>query len=134
MTSPAGMPPYDIVMIDDASNANVKRLRVYVAMRPEHAGDMARIAGDVVGTHAANNDVVIMFFHYSAAVAGKTPAEARAQYVRNGMKPSHVPAPLKSDRAVTRFRMANGVMAVEAARETGDIGGASGNAAAAGLP
>jgi hypothetical protein len=120
MSSPAEMPPYDIVTIEDASNAVVKRLRVYVAVRPEHAGDMARIAGDVVETHAANNDVVIMFFHHSAAAAGKAPAAARAQYVRDGMKQGYVPASLKSDRAVITVRMPHGVMAVESARETGE--------------
>ncbi len=117
MTPTAKCPPYEIVTIEDASNAAVKRLRVYVAMRPEHAGDMARIATDVVGRHAANNDVVIMFFHFSAAVAGKTPAEARARYVRSGMKQGYVPAPLKSERPLSTVQLPNGVMTVEAPRE-----------------
>lgn len=123
MTTSAPLPPYEIVTIEDASTAAAKRLRVYVAVRPEDTADLARVAGDVVRNHAANNDVVIMFFHFSAAVAGRTPAEARAQYVRDGMKQGYVPAPLKSDRAVARVRMPQGVMTVETARDATDAAG-----------
>jgi hypothetical protein len=132
MTQSQRVPSYEVVTIEDASHAAIKRLRVYVAVRQEDAGEIASIAGDVVGKHAATNDVVIMFFHYSAAVAGKTPAVARAQYVRSGMRQASAPAPLKSDRAVSVVRMPNGVLNVEALRAAPGTHDVAGDAATGG--
>lgn len=111
------LPPFDIVSMEDASNLVAKRLRVYVAVQPEDVDRIAQVATGIVDDHASNNDVVFMFFHFSAEAAGKTPAEARAQYIRNGMKQGYVPAPLKSDRGVYKVKMPNGVVTVEAARQ-----------------
>ena len=111
------VPSFEIVNMEDASHAAAKRLRVYLAVRPEDSARMAEVASKVVADHAANNDVVIMFFYYSAAHAGKTQAEARAQYVRNGLKQGFIPAQLKSDRSLHRFKLPHGVVTVETARE-----------------
>jgi hypothetical protein len=111
------VPPFEIVRMEDASHDSAKRLRVYLAVRPENAEHLTEIAVKVISDHAANNDVVIMFFYYSAAAAGKTQAEARAQYVRNGLRRGFVPTPLKSERSVHRFKLPRGVVTVETARE-----------------
>jgi hypothetical protein len=111
------VPPFDIVSIEDASHAALKRLRVYVAIRPEDADELVNVAAKIVSDHAANNDAVVMFFYFSATDAGKGPSEARAQYVRNGMRQGVAPAPLKSERSLHRFKLPNGVVTVEAARE-----------------
>lgn len=117
MTERTNLPPFEIVSMEDASHAAAKRLRVYVAVRPEDTDQMAKVAVQVVTDHAANNDVVIMFFYFSAAAAGKAPAEARAQYVRSGMKQGFVPTPLKSERGMLKLKMPHGVVTVETARE-----------------
>lgn len=117
MTDRSDLTQFDIVSIEDASSLAAKRLRVYVVIRPEDADQIARAAIEVVNEHASNNDVVIMFFHFSAAAAGKTPAEARAQYVRNGMKQGYVPTPLKSDRGVYKVKLPSGIVTVETARQ-----------------
>ncbi len=117
MAQTINVPPFEIVNMEDASHAAAKRLRVYLAVRPEDSAHLAEVAFKVIADHAANNDVVIMFFYYSAAAAGKGQAEARAQYVRNGMKQGFVPAQLKSDRSLHKFKMPRGVVTVETARE-----------------
>ena len=117
MSDRLDVPPFDIVSIEDASNLVAKRLRVYIAIQPEDVDHIAQVAVNVIDGHASNNDVVFMFFHFSAEAAGKTPAEARAQYIRNGMKQGYVPAPLKSERGVYKVKMPNGVVTVEAARQ-----------------
>jgi hypothetical protein len=111
-----GEPAFEVVHIEDASNERAKRLRVYVAVRPEDAALMAQVAVAVVTDHAANNDVVTIFFHYSADVAGRTPAEGRAQYVRAGLRQGFVPAPLTSDRRMVKMKMPHGVLTLEPAR------------------
>jgi hypothetical protein len=109
-------PAFEVVHIEDASTERAKRLRVYVAVQPEDAPLMAQVAVAVVTDHAANNDVVMIFFHYSAAAAGRTPAEGRAQYVRAGMRQGFVPAPMTSDRRVVKMKMPHGVLTLEPAR------------------
>lgn len=113
MTDRIPVPPFEIVSMEDASHAALKRLRVYVAIRPEDADQVVTIAAKIVHDHAANNDAVVMFFYFSAADAGKAPPEARAQYVRRGMRQGSAPAPLKSERRLQRFRLPNGVVTVD---------------------
>jgi hypothetical protein len=117
MANHIALPPFTIVHTEDASTATLKRLRVYVAIRPEDTERMAHVAAKVVSDHALNNDAVIMFFYFSAADAGKAPSEARAQYVRNGLRRGAGPTPLSSERSLHRFKLPNGVITVEAARE-----------------
>jgi hypothetical protein len=111
------LPPFDIVSMEDASHTALKRLRVYVAIQPETVEQLPTVAARIVSDHAANNDVVVMFFYFSAAAAGKGPSEARAQYIRNGMRQGVAPAQLKSDRSLHRYRLEHGVVTVEAVRE-----------------
>lgn len=121
MTDQTAVTPFEIVRTEDASNAVAKRLRVYVAISPGAMGQLNDVATEVVNDHAADNDVVMIFFHSSSATAGKAPAEARAQYVRNGMKQGYVPKPLTSDRSAygttTRVKTPLGVITVESARQ-----------------
>lgn len=109
-------PPFEIVIAEDASTNAVKRLRTYVSINPEDTDRLPSVAERVVTDLAGNNDVVVIFFHFGADAAGKSPAEARAQYVRNGLKQGYVPPPLKSDRRMHRLEMPNGLMTVETAR------------------
>lgn len=117
MTDRITVPPFTIVSMEDASTAALKRLRVYAAIRPDDADQVATIAAKIVSDHAANNDAVVMFFYFSADDAGKAPSEARAQYVRSGLRQGSAPTPLKSERRLQRFKLPHGVVTVEAARE-----------------
>lgn len=119
-TQPA-LPSFEIITIENASNTAAKRLRVYVAIDPDDMAQVDEVATAVITEHAGDNDVVMMFFHPSPAEAGKAPPEARAQYVRNGMKQGYIPKPLTNVRGsygtTTRVKTPNGVITVESARQ-----------------
>jgi hypothetical protein len=110
------LPAFEIVRAEDASTHLVKRLRAYVSIDPGDADQLDQVAARVVFDLASDNDVVIIFFHFSADIAGKTPAVARAQFVRSGMKQGYVPPPLKSDRRLNRMKTPHGLITVESAR------------------
>ena len=81
MTDRNQVPPYEIVRVEDASFVAAKRLRVYVAIDPEDIDQADKVAAEIVAEHAANNDMVMLFFHFNPEAAGNDPAEVRAQYI-----------------------------------------------------
>lgn len=117
MTVRNQVPPFEIVRVEDASFAAAKRLRAYVAINPEDIDQADRVAAEVVFEYAANNDIVVMFFHFSPEAAGNDPAEVRAQYVRNGMKQGFHPGTLKSQRDTFDVETQNGVITVEKTKQ-----------------
>ena len=117
MSDQNDLPPFEIVSVENASSAVAKRLRVYVVINPKDVDQTGRVAHAVISEHGADNDVVTMFFHFSAASAGHDPAVARAQYVRNGMKQGYVPKALTGDRETFEVETLHGVITVEKARQ-----------------
>ena len=116
MSNRSDLPPFEIVRVEDASFAAAKRLRAYVAISPEDVDRAGEVAQAVIDEHGADNDVVVIFFHFSPESAGKSAAEVRAQYVRNGMKQGFVPKPLTNSRNTFEVEMPDGTLTVEKAR------------------
>lgn len=117
MTDSQHVPPFEIVRVENASFAAAKRLRVYVAIDPADIDQAGSVAAEVVAEHAANNDMVMMFFHFNPEAAGKDPAEVRAQYIRSGMKQGFHPGTLKSHRDTIEVETQNGVITVEKTKQ-----------------
>ena len=110
------LPPYEVISVEDASHAAAKRLRINVALSPEDAGQVGQVALAVIEAHTADNDVVLLFFHPSAASADREPAMIRGQYVRNDMQQDFRPQPLTSRLGTIEIETPDGVIVVENAR------------------
>jgi hypothetical protein len=118
MTQHADMPPFEIISAEDASTNTVKRLRVYASIPPEAAAPeasdgLAQVAARVVAALIGTNDVMVIFFHPDAAAAGKRPAVARAQFIRDGVKRGVSLLPRRAEWRMGRFKTPHGLITIE---------------------